>query len=416
VHDLQTTVWRRRARVSRHRFLHASDLALDAPVRGIASLPATLEPALRDAALGAWAALVDAAIAERVAFVLLAGHLIGADPPSVRSCTALHDGMRRLRSHGIATVAALGADEERSAVLRWLGAAATVLTSVAPRTVVTRNGRSLASIDRTPARGAQGSDAITTRAPGIVNIEVVPDAGAPGRATAAAQHSLADARGTYAALGGYAAHAICGSDPWLVYAGTPQGRGLEALECGEKGAVLVEVANGHIVGVERRPLDRVRFVSLDLDVGARRDPTDCAAQVFRMVAPAIRAAGPRPVIAEAVLSGAPAGERTARSLFAAELLALLRRASADTPLWWAQIRDRTAPAPDTGGRLAQIVIDRSLALGAPLPRSQFLAETFAPLLSRYAVETELPAQRELVHDAAALALKRLDRAARDAGG
>jgi exonuclease SbcD len=248
VHDLQTTIWRRRAHAPRYRFLHASDLALDAPVRGVASLPATLEPALGDAALGAWAALVDAAITERVAFVLLAGHLIGAEPPSVRSCTALHDGMRRMRSHGIATVAVLGDGEERSAVVRWLSGAAAVLTSAAPRTVVTRNGRTLASIDRTSARGTQRQDAITARAPGIVNVEVVPDAGPPDRAKAAAQHSLGDTPSVYSALGGYAAHAICGRDPWLVYAGTPQGRGLDALDCGEKGAVLVEVANGQIVG------------------------------------------------------------------------------------------------------------------------------------------------------------------------
>jgi len=99
--------------------------------------------------------------------------------------------------------------------------------------------------------------------------------------------------------------------------------------------------------------------------------------------------------------------------FAAELLAALNHdgAGPTAPVWWDRVCDRTAGHArhdDAGPRdLRRIVSDQGEALGAPLPRSTFLAETFAPLLRRWDAESDLAAQKELVRDAAELALDAL---------
>ena len=62
------------------------------------------------------------------------------------------------------------------------------------------------------------------------------------------------------------------------------------------------------------------------------------------------------------------------------------------------------------------MILRGRALSAPLPRSRFLAETFAPLFRHYEVESDLATQRERVNEAVSLALTALERATADERG
>jgi DNA repair exonuclease SbcCD nuclease subunit len=52
--------------------------------------------------------------------------------------------------------------------------------------------------------------------------------------------------------------------PHIVYAGNLQGRG--ARECGDKGAVLVEVEDNEVSSLKRLPVSRVRWASLTIDL------------------------------------------------------------------------------------------------------------------------------------------------------
>ena len=404
-----------RARRPSYRFLHASDLRLDAPIRGIEAVPAAFAPALRDAAHQAWAALVEAAIANRAAFVLLAGGLVGADPPSVRACAALRAGIRRLQSHGTEVVAALGPDDREPPLESWLAGIATILTPAASETTVVRNGRPLATIRVVDPRGEwrAPAGAVSLRRPaGTIAIGVVPNASVLGDDVPAPGDGTA-----YWALGGRPAHAVYGTDPWVVSAGTVQGRALEAADCGEKGAVLVAVAEGRIAAVDRVALDAVRFVSVEIDVTGIEQLDPCRAELLRRVGLERDAAGSRSIIAEAVLRGSRSSALGDVPLLAAQLLAALRRASVGSPLWWARVRDHTgAPRAQTPTGLARIVILRGRALSAPLPRSRFLAETFAPLFRHYEVESDLATQRERVNEAVSLALTALERATADERG
>ncbi|MEE4135132.1 MAG: metallophosphoesterase, partial [Desulforhopalus sp.] len=60
-------------------FLHAADIHLDSPLRGLSRYESAPVEAIRNACRRAFVNLVDLAIDEKVAFVLLAGDLYDGD-------------------------------------------------------------------------------------------------------------------------------------------------------------------------------------------------------------------------------------------------------------------------------------------------------------------------------------------------
>src|ERR1700748_2366319 len=61
------------------KFLHAADIHLDSPLIGLSSLGAVSEGVTRHCTRRAFANLIDLAIAQDVAFVIIAGDLYDAD-------------------------------------------------------------------------------------------------------------------------------------------------------------------------------------------------------------------------------------------------------------------------------------------------------------------------------------------------
>ena len=86
---------------------------------------------------------------------------------------------------------------------------------------------------------------------------------------------LADlaARGyDYWALGHVHAFEIVSRDPWIVYPGNLQGRSIR--ECGERGAVIVEVADGVVAKVRRVVTDCARWAEVFVDASPHDDETE----------------------------------------------------------------------------------------------------------------------------------------------
>lgn len=401
-----------------YRFVQASDLYLDAPVRGVPAAPMPLRAALRDGALRAWQSLVDLAVEREVAFVILAGGLFGDTTPGLRSCVALRDGLERLRARAIDVFIGLDRDDAAAAAqLPWLSTGATLFAADRMDTAaVMRGGQCLATLRGISGDGPGARQQARELRPfgRGVEIGVLPaqakGAGADGSCSWAAE--LLPAGGLdYWALGGAPAAAVLRESPWIVCAGTPQGRGLESHQLGAKGCMLVDVAEGRITTVAPAALDHVRFARLEPDVGGCADAAAIRRLLRRELERSISDAGDRVAVVEATLRGRmPDGVARDRLSFEAELLADLRRDSAirAASVWWARVRDLTTrdDRPDAAGprHLRRIVTEQSEALGAPLPGSTFLARAFAPLLRQVDAETDLAAQRELVHDAATLAL------------
>lgn len=100
-------------------FLHAADLHLERPLRGLAEVPDHLRAALVDAPYRAAERVFDAAVRENVDFVVLAGDVI--DPPSAgpRGLVFLAGQFQRLAEKNIAIYWAGGANDQFE---RWLDA------------------------------------------------------------------------------------------------------------------------------------------------------------------------------------------------------------------------------------------------------------------------------------------------------
>ena len=79
------------------QFLHAADLHLDSPLCGLSNYDGAPVEALRGATRRAFEALVNLAIDERVAFLLLAGDLYDGEWKDYNTGLYFHKQMVRLR-------------------------------------------------------------------------------------------------------------------------------------------------------------------------------------------------------------------------------------------------------------------------------------------------------------------------------
>lgn len=82
-------------------FLHSADLHLDSPMTGLSHLPKNLFERMKESTFTALKTLTDAAIRQRVDFVILAGDLFDEEDRSVRAQTRLRKEMLRLYEQGI---------------------------------------------------------------------------------------------------------------------------------------------------------------------------------------------------------------------------------------------------------------------------------------------------------------------------
>lgn len=98
------------------KLLHAADVLLDVPPRGIGLVPRDLVESIAGATLTAWERLADAAILHGVDAVLLNGNTFDANSESLAADVALRQGLDRLDEHEIPVFVVPG---ERDPVAAW---------------------------------------------------------------------------------------------------------------------------------------------------------------------------------------------------------------------------------------------------------------------------------------------------------
>lgn len=233
-----------------HRFLHAADLHLDAPFRGLARQDPELAQRLRDASLTALRRLVDLAVATQCHFVVLAGDLYDGLERGVRAQLALKRAAERLHDAGIPLVMLHGnhdpLDLGYTAVREWPSStrrldakAPEVIEIHTPAGRVTITGQSFPS-KHVPTSLAAGYPAPT--GPGL-HVAVLHTELVFGEATnpysPCTLDELVRTDFHYWALGHVHDPAVLHRrSPVVAYPGNLQGR--HFLECGPRGALLVE--------------------------------------------------------------------------------------------------------------------------------------------------------------------------------
>ena len=261
------------------KILHAADLHLDSPLRGLARYEGAPLDRLRGATRQALQNLVELALAEPVACVLIAGDVYDGDWKDYGTGLFFSRQMARLREAGIPVVLIRGNHDAASQITRSLRLPDNVreLACDHPESYrleslgLALHGQGFAKREVTEDL----SSGYPAPVPGWLNIGLLHTSadGRPGHESYApcSVVSLQSKGYDYWALGHVHQREVLSQDPWVVFPGNIQGRHIR--EPGAKGCSLIDVHDGRITGVEHRELDVLRWVELEVLVpeSASRD-------------------------------------------------------------------------------------------------------------------------------------------------
>ena len=254
------------------KFIHAADIHLDSPLRGLSRYESAPVESIRDACRRAFENLVELAIEEEVAFVLLAGDLYDGDWKDYSTGIFLSQQMGRLGKYGIQVFAVAGNHDAANRMTKALDSPSNmkILSSRKVETVqlddlgVAIHGQSFGTqhIDENLASG------YCSAVKGVFNIGLLHTSldGREGHANYA-PCSLDDLRSKgyqYWALGHVHKQEFVSEDPFIVFPGCIQGRHIR--ETGAKGCILVSVEDGIVSEIEKIPLDVLRWSLCEIDL------------------------------------------------------------------------------------------------------------------------------------------------------
>ncbi|MFM7843242.1 MAG: exonuclease SbcCD subunit D [Planctomycetota bacterium] len=264
------------------KFLHAADLHLDSPMLRLGQYDDAPAELLRTATRQAVTRLVDVAIAERVAFVLISGDIYDGDWDDVRTGLFMVQQYARLREAQI-PVFVIAGNHDAITKMTYNVTLPSNVTFFGHQKPATHRLEHLdvaihgQSFSRQTVREnlASGYPEPVANCFNIGLLHTSLD-GREGHATYA-PCSVADLteRGyDYWALGHIHTREIVAKNPWIVFPGNIQGRNVR--ETGERGVMLVTVddsrpAAGRVT-VEFRPVDVVRWERVPLDAAAVATP------------------------------------------------------------------------------------------------------------------------------------------------
>jgi exonuclease SbcD len=311
------------------RIVHAADLHLDSPLRGLPPYDGAPIAAVREATRRACEKLVAFCIESKASLLLVAGDLYDGDWRDFSTGLFFAKEMSRLREAGVRVVLVRGNHDAQSRITRALRLPDNVreLSSKKPETVVFEDlgvavhGRSF------PERAVTEdlSRAYPAPVPGMLNFGLLHTSadGRPGHEPYApcTVASLAVRGYDYWALGHVHQREVLSREPWVVFPGNLQGRHVR--ETGPKGATVIEAQGGAIESVEHVALDVVRWAECAVD--ASGDVGEVLDAARAALAAELERAEGRVLAARIVVRGAPsavARVAAARERVTAELQAI----------------------------------------------------------------------------------------------
>lgn len=371
------------------RFIHAADIHLDSPLRGLARR-GELAGVFLEASRKALENLVQAAIDAKVQFLVIAGDVYDGDWKDYATGQFFVREMGRLHRENIRVFLIRGNHDADSVITRSLILPPNVF-SFSVRTVETEtiedlrvalHGRGFAN------RHVPENVAITYPAakPGYFNIGVLHTSltGRDGHDVYApcSVEDLRVAGYDYWALGHIHIREIVSEDPAIVFPGNLQGR--HARETGPKGATLVTVTDGRIESLEALTLDAARFEAAEIDASDITEPAALLAEARRVIAIARDGAEGRPLALRLTLSGETALHdylSVQAEQVREEMQALAWEAGSDVLI--EKVRDRTTPRPGTARLSTLLGFDAILAdiAADPAFRAE-IAKTLGELRAR----------------------------------
>jgi exonuclease SbcD len=350
------------------KFLHAADIHLDSPFKGLERYEGAPVEQMRQATRRALANLVQLALDEQVAFVLIAGDLYDCDWRDYRTGLFFVNQMARLRQANIPVFVIAGNHDAANKMTRTLRLQAnvTMLATDQPET------RTLEDLDVAIHGQGFATEAVTedlsARYPaaksGCFNIGLLHTC-ATGRENHARYapctiDGLLRKQYDYWALGHIHKREILHPEPPIVFPGNVQGRHIR--EAGPKGCMLVTVHNNRSVETEFRCLDVLRWEALRVDATEAEDPDAVLGQVTDQLDQLRQESEGRPLAVRVEVSGlCPAHDLLSANpqKWINEIRSLASEAGADE-LWIEKVKFLTAPPrthvpPPADGPLGELL-------------------------------------------------------------
>jgi DNA repair exonuclease SbcCD nuclease subunit len=253
------------------KFVHAADLHLDSPLRGLVRYEGAPLAAMRAATRRAFENLVDLCLEESAKFLLLAGDIYDGNWKDYGTGLFFAAQLSRLRAADIPVVLVRGNHDAASQITKHLRLPSHVreLSVKAPEsfeipnTGVWVHGQGFATRAVTDDLAAAYPEARR----GELNIGLLHTSagGREGHENYAPcrVETLVGKGYDYWALGHVHQREVLASSPYIVFPGNLQGR--HARETGAKGATLVTFDERRIESIEHRPLDVVRWKLVEVD-------------------------------------------------------------------------------------------------------------------------------------------------------
>jgi len=254
------------------KFIHAADIHLDSPLRGLSRYESAPAESIREACRRAFENLVNLALEEKVNFVLLAGDLYDGDWKDYSTGIFLSKQIGRLGKENIQVFSVSGNHDAANQMTKSLSPPPN-MRIFSPKKVetvklddlsVAIHGRSFPTqhVKENLASGFYPAER------GLFNIGLL-HTSLDGRAGHGnyAPCSLDDLRSKgyqYWALGHIHKQEIVQKEPPIIFPGCIQGRHIH--EAGEKGCALVTVDDGSVTEVKPVPLDVLRWSLCDIEV------------------------------------------------------------------------------------------------------------------------------------------------------
>ena len=292
------------------KFVHAADLHVDSPLRGLDRYEGAPVARMRSATRGALENLVSLCLEERAAFLLLAGDVFDGAWKDYSTGLFFVAQMARLREAKIPVVLVRGNHDAASSVVKALRLPENVheLSHKKPESLELRDanvvvhGQSFSARVQTEDLAARYPDA----RPGALNVGLLHTSvdGREGHEPyAPTSLEVMRAKGyDYWALGHVHAREVLSREPWIVFPGNLQGR--HARETGPKGASLVTVESGAVTEVEHRALDVARWAHVVVDATTCGDAIEVVDRARDALAVQSSEAGERLLAARVTVRGA----------------------------------------------------------------------------------------------------------------
>jgi DNA repair exonuclease SbcCD nuclease subunit len=294
------------------KFVHAADLHIDSPLRGLERYEGAPVELIRGATRRAVEHLVDLCLQEEAKLLLLCGDLYDGDWKDYSTGLFFCRQMARLREADVAVIWIRGNHDAASRLTQYLRPTDNVheLSHARPVTLEKEIDGVSVALHGQGFPKAKVTEDLTDRYPapvsGALNLGLLHTSldGREGHDTYAPCRvdALKNKGYDYWALGHVHQREVVAQSPWIVFPGNVQGR--HARETGKKGATLVHVQGSRITGIEHRTLDEVRWTHLVFDAKQAASADDVVDGVREQLAKEVADAEGRLVAARVSVVGA----------------------------------------------------------------------------------------------------------------